>query len=199
MFVDWSRPSISRPNMPFLRSNTALDGLLIKQSNHLFLSVYTIRIWSKFPPFEIKILGHSCRLSFLHFPFPSPIHRLILFKLKCVVYWRLQICKHFLLYCAGYKGMAGRRWRLMSQSIPTGYIPPGNPLGLAQKHCLGGRDLTFESCLGAGNSTRAGIFWKFKAKHFVRVLVLSVINTGCPKKLLNNGEHYIVDFQFKLR
>ena len=41
----------------------------------------------------------------------------------------------------------------MSQSIPTGYIPPpGNPRGLAQKACPGGRDLTFESCPGAGNS-----------------------------------------------
>ena len=59
--------------------------------------------------------------------------------------------------------------------------PPGNSRGLAQKHCPGGRDLTFESCPGAGNSTRAGILWKFKVKHFVRVLVLSVINTGCPK------------------
>ena len=69
----------------------------------------------------------------------------------------------------------------MSQSVPTGYIPPGNPQGLAQKHCPGGRDLTFESCPGAWNSTRAGILWKLKVKHFVRVLVLSVTNTGCPK------------------
>ena len=66
---------------------------------------------------------------------------------------------------------------VMSQSIPTGYIP----WGLAQKHCPGGRDLTVKSCPGARNSTRAGILWKFKVKHFVRVLVLSVINTGCPK------------------
>ena len=29
----------------------------------------------------------------------------------------------------------------MSQSIPTGYIPPpGNPRGLAQKDCPGGRE-----------------------------------------------------------
>ena len=35
-------------------------------------------------------------------------------------------------------------------------------------------------------------------KHFVRVLVLLVINTGCLKKILENGEHYIVDFQFNL-
>ena len=35
-------------------------------------------------------------------------------------------------------------------------------------------------------------------KRPVRVLVLLVINTGCLKKLLKNGEHQIVDFQFKL-
>ena len=70
---------------------------------------------------------------------------------------------------------------LMSQSIPTGYIPPRATPGDQLKNIArGGRDLTFESCPGAGNSTRAGILWKFKVKHFVRVLVLSVINTGCP-------------------
>ena len=36
------------------------------------------------------------------------------------------------------------------------------------------------------------------AKHFVRVLVLLVINTRCLKKFLKNGEHYVVDFQFNL-
>ena len=50
------------------------------------------------------------------------------------------------------------------------------------KNCsAGGRDLTFKSRLGAGNSTRAGILWKFKVKRFVRALVLLVTNTGCPK------------------
>ena len=52
----------------------------------------------------------------------------------------------------------------MSQSIPTGYILPGIPRGLAQKTCLGGRDLTFESWPGAWNSTRTGILWKMKVK-----------------------------------
>ena len=52
----------------------------------------------------------------------------------------------------------------MSQSIPTGYIPPGNPQGLAQKTCPEGLDLTFESCPAAGNSTRTGILWKMKVK-----------------------------------
>ena len=70
----------------------------------------------------------------------------------------------------------------MSQSIPTGYIPPGQTPGISSKTLPGEvGDLTFESCPGAGNSTMAGILWKFKVKHFVRVLVLSVINTGCPK------------------
>ena len=75
----------------------------------------------------------------------------------------------------------------MSQSIPTGYIPPGNPRGLAQKDCPGGRDLTFESCPGAGNSTRAGILWKLKVKRFVRLLVLLVIIEGIPKIAKNWG------------
>ena len=57
-------------------------------------------------------------------------------------------------------GLLGQYLLFMSQSIPTGYIPPGNPRGFAQKNCPGGRDLTFESCPGAGNSTRAGILWK---------------------------------------
>ena len=70
--------------------------------------------------------------------------------------------------------------QLCLSQFQLGTSPPGNPRGLAQKHCAGGRDLTFESCPGAGNSTRAGILWKFKV-YFVRVLVLSVINTGCPK------------------
>ena len=35
-------------------------------------------------------------------------------------------------------------------------------------------------------------------KHFFRVLVLLVINTGCLRKFLKNGEHYVVDFQFNL-
>ena len=55
----------------------------------------------------------------------------------------------------------------MSQSIPNGYFPPppGNPRGLAQKTCSGGgQDLTFESCLRAGNSTRTGALWKIKVK-----------------------------------
>ena len=56
---------------------------------------------------------------------------------------------------------------LCLSQFQLGTSPPGNPRGLAQKHCPEGRDLTFESCPGAGNSTRAGILWKFKVKHWL--------------------------------
>ena len=65
---------------------------------------------------------------------------------------------------------------LCLSQFQLGTSPPSNPRGLAQKDCPGGRDLTFESCLGAGNSTRVGILWKLKVKRFVRLLVLLVIN-----------------------
>ena len=35
-------------------------------------------------------------------------------------------------------------------------------------------------------------------EHFVRVLVILVINTRCLKKFPKNGEHYVVGFQFNL-
>ena len=50
-------------------------------------------------------------------------------------------------------------------SVNSNWVhPPGNPRGLAQKTCPGGRDLTFEICPGAGNSTKTGILWKIKVK-----------------------------------
>ena len=72
----------------------------------------------------------------------------------------------------------------MSQSIPTGYIPPpGNPRGLAQKTCPGGRDLTFESCPGGENSTRTGILWKMEMK--LQKNSVDQIFTGENKNKLN--------------
>ena len=52
----------------------------------------------------------------------------------------------------------------MSQSIPSGYIPPRATPGISSKNLPGGRDLTYESCPGTVNSTRAGILWKMKLK-----------------------------------
>ena len=75
---------------------------------------------------------------------------------------------------------------LCLSQFQLGTSPPGNPRGLAQKDCSGGRDLTFESCPEAGHSTRAGILWKLKVKRFVHLLVLSVIE-GVPKIAKNWG------------
>ena len=41
---------------------------------------------------------------------------------------------------------------------------PRQPPRISSKNLPGGRDLTFESCPGAGNSTRIGILWKMKVK-----------------------------------
>ena len=89
------------------------------------------------------------------------------------------------------KGMHGG---VMSQSIPTGYIPPGQPPGLAQKHCPGGRDLTFESCPGAGNSKKGGDFVEIQSETFCPCIDFISNRYRVSQKLLNNGEHYIVDF-----
>ena len=47
LFVYWCRPLIFRSNTPFWQSGTALDGPLINQSNRLFLSGYTIKLYTK--------------------------------------------------------------------------------------------------------------------------------------------------------
>ena len=71
---------------------------------------------------------------------------------------------------------------VMSQSILTGYIRPGNPRRLAQKTCPGGRDLTFESWPGAGNSTRTGILWKMKLKLKKKIAWIKFLQVKTKKK-----------------
>ena len=56
----------------------------------------------------------------------------------------------------------------MPQSIPTGYIPRATPGDSLKENCPGSRDLTFESYLGAGNSTRAGILWNQSSNYAKR-------------------------------
>ena len=92
------------------------------------------------------------------------------------------------------------QWKvlLMSQSIPTGYIPPGNPWGLAQKHCPGSRDLTFEKLPGGREFDKGGDFVEIQSV-FCPCIGFISDKYRVSQKLLNNGEQYIVDFQFKLR
>ena len=59
---------------------------------------------------------------------------------------------------------------LCLSQFQLGTSPRATPGDKHKKIARGGRDLTFESCPGAGNSTRAGILWKLKVKRFVRPL-----------------------------
>ena len=77
----------------------------------------------------------------------------------------------------------------MSQSIPTGYIPTGNPRGLARKHCPGGRDLTFESCPGGREFDKGGDFVEIQSETFCPCIGFISDKYRVSQKLLNNGEH----------
>ena len=85
---------------------------------------------------------------------------------------------------------------LCLSQFQLGTSPPRNPRGLAQKHCPGDRDLAFEREFDKGG----GILWKFKVKRFDYFLKHFISDKyRVPQEFLKNGEHCIVDSQFKLR
>ena len=86
----------------------------------------------------------------------------------------------------------------MSQPIPTGYIPPWQPPGISSKILPGGRDLTFESCPGGREFDKGGDFVEVQSEIFCPCIGFISDKYRVSQELLNNGEHYIVDFQFKL-
>ena len=73
----------------------------------------------------------------------------------------------------------------MSQSIPTGCVPPGKSPG--------GRDLTFESCPRAGNSTRAGILWKMILK-LQKIAWIKFLQVKTKKKNKQNKQVELLTF-----
>ena len=78
-------------------------------------------------------------------------------------------------------------------SVNSNWVnPPGNPRGLAQKTCPGGRDLTFKSSPKAGNSTRAWILWKMevKLKKIAWIKFLQV-KTGKQVEFLTSFKVYV--------
>ena len=84
----------------------------------------------------------------------------------------------------------------MSQSVPTGYILPSNPWGLAKKTCLGGQDFMFDSCPGARNSTRTRILWKMKVT--LQRNSVDQIFTGENKNKLNFRGLRVLPMEFFL-
>ena len=74
---------------------------------------------------------------------------------------RNQLPRHFSSLVSSTMANLNQR-DMVSQSIPAGYIPPGNPRRVTQKTCPGCRDLNFESCSRADNLTGTGSLWKMK-------------------------------------
>ena len=82
--------------------------------------------------------------------------------------------------------------QFFGSTVPLSHIPYKKSVELPLT-CL------FEVFTGLWLSTPAFCIKSYDyVKHIFRVLVLLVINTGCVKKFLKNGEHYVVDFQFNL-
>ena len=54
----------------------------------------------------------------------------------------------------------------MSQSIPTGYIPPGNLRGLAQRDCPGGSGFDFRKLPGDREFDKGGDFVEIESETF---------------------------------
>ena len=75
---------------------------------------------------------------------------------------------------------------IISQSIPTGHTPRATP-GISSKTLPG--DLAFESCPGGGD------FVEIQSETFCPCIGFISDKYRASQKLLNNGEHYIVDFQ----
>ena len=86
----------------------------------------------------------------------------------------------------------------MSQSIPTGYIPPGNPRGLAQKNCPGVGIWLSKDARGR-EFDKGRDFVEIQSETFCPCIGFISDKYRVSQNLLKNGEHYIVDFQFKLR
>ena len=76
---------------------------------------------------------------------------------------------------------------------------PGNPRGLAKKNCLGGRDLTFEKLPRGREFDKGGDFVEIQNETFCPCTGFISDKYRVSQELLKNGEHYTVDFQFKLR
>ena len=89
----------------------------------------------------------------------------------------------------------------MSQSIPTGYIPPGQPPGISSKTLPGGSGFDFWKLPGGLEFDKGGDFVEIQSETFCPCIGFISDKYRVSQKLLNNGEHYhyIVDFQFKLR
>ena len=81
----------------------------------------------------------------------------------------------------------------MSQSIPTGYIPPGQPPGISSKKLPGGSGFDFRKLPGAREIDKGGDFVESQSETFCPCIGFINDKYRVSQELLKNGEHYIVD------
>ena len=84
--------------------------------------------------------------------------------------------------------------QLMSQSIPTGYIPSG----ISSKKLPRGSGFDFRKFPGDREFDKGGDFVEIQSESFCPCIGFISDKYRVPQELLKNGEHCIVDFQFKL-
>ena len=70
---------------------------------------------------------------------------------------------------------------------------PGQPPGISSKNLPMGQHLTFESCPGAGNSTKAGILWKMKLK-LQKIAWIKFLWRAISSKILSSFLQYFIYF-----
>ena len=87
----------------------------------------------------------------------------------------------------------------MSQSIPTGYIPPGQPPGISSKKLPGGSGFDFRKLPGGREFDKGGDFLEIQSETLCPCIGFISDKYRVSQELLKNEEPYIVDFQFKLR
>ena len=85
-------------------------------------------------------------------------------------------------------------------SVNSNWVhPPGNPRGLAHKNCPGGSGFDFLKLPGGREFDKGGDFVEIQSETFCPCIGVISDKYRVSQKLLKNGKHCIVDFQFKLR
>ena len=99
-----------------------------------------------------------------------------------------------------WRNVKPRESNFIYVSVNSNWVhPPGQPPGISSKKLRGGgRDLTFEICPGPGFD-KGGDFVEIQSETFCPCIGFISDKYRVSQELLKNGEHYIVDFQFKLR
>ena len=85
-------------------------------------------------------------------------------------------------------------------SVNSNWVhPPGQPPGISSKTLPGGSGFDFWKLPRGREFDKGGDFVEIQSETLCPCIGFISDKYRVSQKLLNNGEHYIVDFQFKLR